>query len=669
MKTRFFDTLARFESVNLVGSAVLVGLGTGVLVILFKSLYELLSGSIFVESTAWYWIIAIPALAGLLVGAIRHYFLPREDLHGTSAIISSVALAGGKLPFAWMPLKTLAAILSIGGGASVGPEDPSVVIGANIGSFFSKTFKLNEERMRTMVAAGAASAIAAAFNAPIAGVFFAFEIIIGELSGAHAGLILIAAVTSSAFTQFWSGQTPAFFVPKYALESYWELPLYLLLGMVAGAIGALYVKMLYRSHDLFHGLSWHPVIKTAFAGLLVGAAGAALPSGLGIRAMGVGYETIGEALNPDRATELTIQVMLLLMALKLLLTPLSLGGGFIGGVFAPSLFIGAMLGGAFGGIADLIFPSLDITPSAFALVGMAALLVGAVHAPLTSILLLFELTNDYRIILPVMLASAGSMLVSQWIQPNSVYHQALARKGIKLDRGRDVEVLSAVSVGEAMKTDYPVLREELSLDEAADFLAETRHHGLAVVNAQNDLIGVLTVQDIDRARGSSVGEAMTVDTEIAFEDESLSSALKRMSKRDIGRLPVVRRDAPRKLVGMLRRADVITAYDLALTRRAAHKHSRSTERLRAFQETSMDVLEIVVEDGSLASGKKLMEMIFPSDCVIASIRRQGQVFIPHGGTEIKPGDVLVIVMESQRIDQVRGLCQQPDDPEPARSAN
>lgn len=667
MRKKFLEALTGFESVNLVGSALLVGLTTGLMVILFKLGFEWLNERMFPEEVAWYWILALPVAAGLLVGAIKKYILPKENLHGTAAIMQSVALSGGKLPFGWMPAKTIAAMISIGGGASVGPEDPSVVIGSNIGSMISKFFRLSEDRMRTMVAAGAASAIAAAFNAPIAGVFFAFEIIVGELTGAHAGLILIAAVTSSALTQAWVGKSPAFLVPKYALGSFWELPLYLLLGLAAGAIGALYIKLLYRSHDIFHDLKWHQMAKTAFAGLLVGLVGLALPNGIGSRVMGVGYGTIGEALNPDVATQLTIGVMLVLMIAKLLLTPISIGGGFVGGVFAPSLFIGAMLGGVFGGVADLLFPGLAISPSAFALVGMAALLVGAVHAPLTSILLLFEMTNDYRIILPVMLASAGALLISQWLQPDSVYHFGLARQGIRLDRGRDVEVLSTVSVGEAMKKDYPTLREDMDLEQAADFLAEQRHHGLAVVNSDGDLIGILTVQDIDSGRGPTVGEAMTVKTEIAFEDENLSAALKRMSKRDIGRLPVVSRAAPRKLIGMLRRADVITAYDLALTRRAAHKHKRSTERLRAFEGTAMDVTEVVVEAGSLVAGKKLMEMLFPRECVIASVRRQGQVFIPRGDTEIKPGDVLVIVMDRTKFDSITRLCQTPDDELPAKS--
>jgi len=667
MKNKYYEAITKFESVNLVGSALLVGLTTGVLVMVFKTAFEWLNERFFPENVMWYWILALPVVAGLLVGAMKKYILPKENLHGTAAVMQTVALSGGKLPIGWMPAKTIAAIISIGGGASVGPEDPSVVIGSNIGSMFSKLFHLSEERMRTMVAAGAASAIAAAFNAPIAGVFFAFEIIVGELSGAHAGLILIASVTSSVFTQAWYGKSPAFYVPKYALGSFWELPLYLLLGLAAGAIGAVYVKLLYRSHDLFHDLKWHPMAKTAFAGLLVGLVGLALPNGIGLRAMGVGYHTIGEALNPDVATQLTISVMLLLMIGKLLLTPISIGGGFVGGVFAPSLFIGAMLGGAFGGLANLVFPSLSINPSAFALVGMAALLVGAVHAPLTSILLLFELTNDYRIILPVMLASAAALLISQWIQPDSVYHFGLARQGIRLDRGRDVEVLSAVTVGEAMKKDYPTLHEDMGLEQAADFLAEQRHHGLAVVNNDGDLIGILTVQDIDGSKGSTVGEAMTVNTEIAFEDESLSAALKRMSRRDIGRLPVVSRAAPRKLIGMLRRADVITAYDLALTRRAAHKHKNSTERLRAFEGTAMDVTEVVVEAGSLVAGKRLKEMLFPRECVIASVRRQGQVFIPRGDTEIKAGDVLVIVMDQTMLGQVTRLCQLPDEQLPVKN--
>ena len=297
--------------------------------------------------------ILVGLLGGLLVGAIKHFWIGEERHHGVAGIIEAAALAGGRLRYRRMPAKTLAASVSIGFGASVGPEDPSVQIGANLGSMFGQVLHLADERVRALVAAGAAAGISAAFNAPITGVFFALEIILGVISGASLGIILIASIVSAVFIQAVSGPDPAFAVPAYAIKSYWELPLFILLGLLAGLLSAIYIRMLYWVQDLFHSWRAPEWIKPAAAGLLVGLVGIFLP-----QIFGVGYDTIEQTLNGQT---LGIGLLLALMVAKLILTPVSIGGGFVGGVFAPALFIGAMLGRAYVEIAQRLFPSVCST--------------------------------------------------------------------------------------------------------------------------------------------------------------------------------------------------------------------------------------------------------------------------------------------------------------------
>ncbi|MGE5379103.1 MAG: chloride channel protein [Bacteroidota bacterium] len=639
------------QTILLGGLAVLVGLMTGVGVWIFKWLIELVHNFAFGWVSGWL-IALVPVLGGLIVGLVVHFFIGDEKLHGTAGIMQAVALTGGRLRYRRAPVRTAAAVLSIGAGASVGPEDPAVQIGASLGSMFGQLFRLSDDRIRTLVAAGAASAIAAAFNAPIAGVFFTLEIVLGEITGSALGLILVSAVTASMFTQAVSGNSPAFQVPAYAFHSVWELPLYLVLGLLAGPISALYVYLLYFMQDRYHGWKIPLPLKTASAGLAVGVVGIFLP-----QVMGVGYEAIGEVLNKN---DFPIWLLLALMLAKVILTPVSLGGGFYGGVFAPSLFIGSMLGGAVGAAMAILFPGLGINPSAFALVGMAAVLAGAVHAPLTAVILLFEMTNDYHIILPLMFAVAISLLLSQRIQKDSVYAIGLARHGIRLDRGRDVEVMGAITVGEAMQRGTDVLLETMDLNTAAEKLAEIRHHGLPVVNEAGLLSGILTVQDIEHSSGTHVSDACTREVEVAFPDETLNMALRRMSHRDVGRLPIVARDNPHRLLGVLRRADVIRAYEIALTRRVAQRHQEHALRLEAMSPPRVDVSDVAVEFGAPVEGKRISEIPFPRDCVVASVRRGGQVFIPHGDTILRTGDLLVVVAEGSAREEVIRLCQRPD---------
>jgi chloride channel protein, CIC family len=649
------------EPVLLVLASGFIGLTTGAGVWAFKKLIEVCTHFSFTTLAGWlstwgHWTIAlIPVLGGLIVGLLVHFYIGEERHHGVAGIMEAVALAGGRLRYQRIVQKTVGAAISIGSGASVGPEDPSVQIGANLGSLFGQKLHLSDSRMRAVVAAGAASGIAAAFNAPIAGVFFALEVILGELSGSAFIIVVLSAVVSAVFTQAVSGVQPAFYVPTYVFHSAIELPFYLVLGLLAGPVSAFYVWLLYKMRDLFGSWKCLPRwAKPAVAGLLVGIVGIFLP-----QIFGVGYATIEAIL---RGENFAVSLLLAIMLAKLVMTAVSIGGGFLGGLFAPALVIGAALGAALGTLSAAMFPGLQIDPPAFALVGMAAVLAGSVHAPLTAIILRFEMTNDYRIILPLMFAVVISLWISKRIENDSVYHISLARKGIRLERGRDVEVLEMVTVRDVMQTDPDTLLETDSLENASDRFLQTHHHGLPVVNQQGDLIGIFTLQDLDNVdphewATHKIGKHCSKDLVVAYPDEKIGVALRRMAGRDLGRLPVVEVNQPRHLVGLLRRTDLVRAYDIALTRREAQRHRAHQVRLDAVTSAQVKINEIVIEEQASCAGKRVNEVAWPEGCLIASLQHGREVCIPHGDTVLKAGDTLVVVTEGEALEEVKRLCQ------------
>ncbi len=651
------------ETAVLIAVAVVVGGLTGGGVWLFKRLIDLAhtffytgAGGAMSRFGGWT-IVLVPVIGGLVVGLLMHYLVGVEKYHGVTGIIESVALGGGRLRYWRMPIKAIASALAIGSGASVGPEDPSVQIGANLGSLFGDKLRMSEERVRSLVASGAAAGVAAAFNAPIAGVFFAIEVIQGEIAASALGVVVLASVTSAVLTQALSGPDPAFIVPPYSFTTAWELPLYLVLGLLAGPISAAYIRLIYLAQDAFH--AWHVPrpVHTAAAGLIVGLTGLMLP-----QILGVGYNVIGSVLS---SLGFSLVLLVALMTAKLIMTPVSLGGEFPGGVIAPSLFIGAMLGGAVGTAAELLFPSLHIAPGAFAMVGMAAVLAGAIHAPLTAILLLFEMTRDYRIILPLMFAVTVSLFISSRLQPDSLYIHGLARKGLRIERGRDVDVLEGITVGEVMDKKYVTLKEDTPLQQAADTMLKLRRHGVMVLDSNGELAGVLTLQDIQNAQTKEdvaqlqVKDAYSRDPLVAFPDETLAAALRRMGVRDIGTLPIVSRQNARKILGILRRSDTIRSYELALTRRTAMRQRAQQARLGVL--SGAQVEEVVLESGSACEGKRVSEVAWPHDSVIASIRRGSRLMIPHGETILQGGDVLTFVIEASDSDALRKLCKQGKD--------
>jgi CIC family chloride channel protein len=412
------------------------------------------------------------------------------------------------------------------------------------------------------------------------------------------------------------------------------------------------VHLLYTAQDVFRRLPVPKWVKPALAGVLVGVIALWLP-----QIMGVGYPVIEQILSGELTA---VWLMLALMAAKLLATPISIGGGFLGGVFAPSLFIGASLGGAYGGLLARLLPGWGLSAGPFGMVGMAAVLAGAIHAPLTAIMLLFEMTNDYRIILPLMIAVAVSMALSQWIRRDSVYMLALTRQGIRIERGRDVEVLASLRVDEVMQSDVVTTGENDTLESAMAAMMKMRSHGLPVVDRGGRLVGIVSLQDIDRAQeqGHSaelhVRDVCVRDVLVAYPDEPLDVALRRMSARDVGRLPVVRRSDRRHLVGLLRRTHIVRAYEIALARRTALQAKAQQVRLGAV--SGLEVYELRVAPNAVCAGLTISDLHLPAQVVVATVRRREQVIVPRGSTLLLSGDVLAVLADEESLAALRRLC-------------
>jgi CIC family chloride channel protein len=665
------DRFQPSEEVMLVVTALLVGLGTGVGAIAFRYLIQGVGWVGFewipkvTASLGMSYIVFVPALGGLIVGLLIYYFAREAKGHGVPEVMEAVALRGGRIRPIVAIIKSLASSLSIGSGGSVGREGPIVQIGSALGSTIGQLFHFSDDRIRNLVACGAAGGIAATFNAPIAGVIFALEIILGEISVHHLSTVVISAVSASVVGQAVFGDAPAFILPiNYQINSVWEFGLYPILGILAALIGVLFVRFLYWSEDLFD--RWQGVpewFKPAVGGALLGALALAYPSITRITWEGqpqifnVGYEVINNALS----NQFMLGAVFGLLILKLLATSLTLGSGGSGGIFAPSLFMGAMLGSAFGIVVHTLLPEITAQPGAYTLVGMAAVFAAAAHAPITAILILFELTGDYRIILPLMLTVViATILARRLLKGESIYTLKLTRRGVRLQRGQDIDVMEGILVQEVMTRQMDSVTKEMTLQELAEAANRTRHHGFPVLDEGGKLWGIVTVTDLESALSHNVSRKTTV-TEIGtprsqllvcYSDETLGTVLARMGTRGLGRIPVVDRDNPRILLGLIRREDIIRAYRLALTRRAEIQHRLKRMGIRNLDGT--EFVEFTLKTGDRAIGKMLAELApnLPNDCVLVSARQGGRLVIPHGDTVFNVGDKITAFVACDSVDTV-----------------
>ncbi len=510
------------------------------------------------KNSSWWWRLIVPALAGAIVGPVIYLFAREAKGHGVPEVMLAVALQGGVIRKRVVAVKSLVSALSIAAGGSIGREGPIVQIGSAIGSSLGQMLKVSPNRMRILVGCGAAAGIAATFNAPVAGMIFALEIILGEFAVTTFSPIVISAVMATAISRYHLGDAPAFPVPEYQLVSGVELIFHAGLGAAAGLVAILFTTTLYKAEDAFDAWKIPDWIKPVIAGLALGAMGLVFPW-----VLGVGYETIDMAL----ADRMVWWLLLILVGLKILATSMTIGGGMSGGIFAPSLFIGAMLGGAFGHGIHTAFPDLTAGPGAYAIVGMGALVAGTTHGPLSAFIILFELTGGYKIILPLMIATIISTLVASGLKPESIYTLKLIRRGINIRAGREVNLMRSISVEQAMSHQVESVPQDMVLGQFIDLVTRSKFASFPVVDSEGRLVGMVGHNDYAEQAFDPYLRDIVVVSELATKDvvtvtpeDNLETALDKISLKDFATLPVVASKTDRRLVGIVSRSDILSAY-------------------------------------------------------------------------------------------------------------
>jgi len=546
--------------------SVLVGIGGGFGAIFFRWLIQQFQNLFFDKGedilgfAGRYYIILVPAIGGLIIGPLIYFFAKEAKGHGVPEVISSMILHGGKIRLRVPFVKAIASSICIGSGGSVGREGPIIQIGSAIGSAIGQFFKLTEEKTKTLVACGAAAGIAATFNAPLGGIFFALEVVLREYGLRNFSSVVLSSVTATVISRSFLGDNPAFQIPTFELYGLVDIPFYFVLGLLSALTAWLFIKVLYKSEDIFNGLEIPDYLKPALGGLVIGLIGLYFP-----QIFGVGYGVIENTINKGIA----LGTIVTLVFLKIIATSVTLGSGGSGGIFAPSLFIGALLGEAFGKLIPLIFPSVAIPPGAFALVGMASVFAGTSQAPISAILLLFEMTGNYKILPPLAITCVLSAVLVRWWSKYSIYTLKLVRRGIDVERYEYGDLMESVTVSEAMIPEVITVRQNDTVRNVGLRIKSTNHRGFPVMSADGRLAGMITRTDINRALAEggaeqTVGSVMSTDLIVCYPNESLKTALHKMASKNIGRVPVVERDNKEHLVGILTRKSIINSYYKAL---------------------------------------------------------------------------------------------------------
>ncbi len=616
------------------------------------------------ETIPWYQIVITLAIGGAIIGPIIYFFAKEAKGHGVPEVMESVAKRDGLIRPRVVLVKALASSLCIGTGGSTGREGPIVQIGASIGSAIGQIFKLPSNKLKTLVACGAAAGIAATFNAPIAGALFAVEIILGDFGVTQFSPIVISSVVATVVSRYFLGDFPTFEVPAYELKSAWELIPYAFLGLLGGAVGVLFIKVLYKLEDFFDGIRIPDYVKPAIGGALVGLVAIGFPEVLGI-----GHEAVNHALHGG----LVWYIMAAMVLIKILGTSLTLGSGGSGGIFAPSLFIGAMLGGAFGTGVHALFPEIMASSGAYSLVAMGTVVSAATQAPITAILIILELTGDYNLILPLMVACITATLFARKLKKESIYTLKLLRKGINLEAGREIDVLKAIKTKNVMEHNKAVILSSMKLEEILNIVVNTSHTCFVVIDSESNLLGSFTLHDfkqvlIDYEDLKDVliaSDMVKSDMIFVKEEDNLNYVMSQFGKGNTDELPVLDHNE-KSVLGVVWKNDVINSYNRELLK--AEIANGMAERVSSIERLEMtevipgySMLEIPVPKkfigetliGVNVRAKYLVEVILIKTTLEKS-EEESRIF-PYGDYLFKSQDKLLLFGENSKIQRIKNL--------------
>jgi len=561
------------ENTRMAATATFIGLAAGLLSIIFRSLMDLVHLVIFeggsnllgIDKGGWHILLLplLPLTGAILLIPLSLLFPGEVNGYGFTKFLRKVNLENGIIKARTIVLKIVATALTIGTGNSAGVEGPIAQIGGAMGSQVGQFFKVSGNRMKVYIAAGCAGGIAGMFNAPIAGIFFAAEVVLlGTYEISSFAALVIASAMSTVVTRGYYGGVSAFPIPQYTVVNHFvEIPLYSVMALFIGLAAVLFIKIFYLVRDKYQALQIHPQIKPLTGALCIGIIGIFFP-----QVMGDGYDYMNVVLNGGGIA----LAMFVLLFLKILATSITLGSGGAGGIFAPSLFIGAMLGGAFGSAAHRLLPDLTAGSGAYATVGIGAFLAAATHAPMTAIFLLFEMTGNYQIIIPIMLTSIIGTVVASKFNEDSIDTVDFTREGIDIHEGREVAIMKSLKVGKAITEDVDFISEEANIKQLLDIFSMGRGgFYFPVIDDSGRMTGIVSLQDVKNIlhRGEKeriaykVGGVCNRNVLMLTPDDNLYSAMQIFDLKGIEEIPVVESLSDKWVVGMLKRRDALDLYN------------------------------------------------------------------------------------------------------------
>ncbi|MDQ6891199.1 MAG: chloride channel protein [Acidobacteriota bacterium] len=605
--------------------------------------------------------IFFPAAGGFVGGLVLRKFMKAGETHGISEMIEVVSLGRRTVRMRPAVARVLSSVAVISTGGSEGREGPIIQIGAAMASSLSRRLKLSPERVRILTACGMAAGVAGAYNTPIAATLFVLEVVVGSFSMTIFGPAVVSAVLSTVLVRFFLGDEPVYRVAAFRLESVFELLPFAVIGLLAGPCSALFVRSLRLSKKLFASLALPPPLAMALGGAIVGAIGIFLPE-----VWGNGFEGTNRILRGNP----TLLVLVLLLVGKLVATSATIGSGGVGGVFTPSLLVGAALGGIIARLTHAAVPGLDASVGSYALLGMGGLLAGVTRAPLLAVLMIFELTQNTAVILPMMVVSVLAILSAKAFEKDSIYVQSLRSAGIVWEQTPEATTLSSLKVSDVMRTDVKLVSRTLPLAEIVSTFLKTRSLYLYVGDDAGRLLGVVDLHDIKESlperdlSGLVIAEDLVSEIPSVTPTEALTSVNEKLWFRDLGQLPVVDAPETRRFLGIVTRRDLLGAFDREILQR-----SRLTTKVRFGDDLSQ------VSYFDLPENNRLLQVDLPPGLVgktmgEASLRQKFGIsvlavkrmsrhgverrFVPGPEDRLEQSDVLIVLGTDEAIARLGG---------------